>query len=398
VSITGYAYPWDYLGDPAAPARGAELGVDVVALAASYHAARVVSPLNPTRRVSEIPKSSTYIPIRDEAWRGHRLRPSAPTWLNEDNSFNKAQQRLADVGLEVDAWIVLTHVDDIGAEHSNLVVRNAFGEPYAYALCPSAADVREYCLTLVEETLATTSCRGVILEACGPMGFGHASAHDKSDFAVLSAAQEQLLSICFCGACHVELRAIGVDPEELAERVRSGVDEGAVSVEDALGNECAEAVAQFRLGLSATLRRAVVERAHAVQPAAKVTAHVAAGRWATGSFSAAGPSHALSALTTAVANCWDPVQADAELRGLAERLPTATNLGAYVRVDRGWSGDAHTDEVMGRYVESGVSELHLYHLGLLTRASLRTARHVVSAFRDHLEHSGRDGSSSAGEA
>ncbi len=116
MSVTGYAYPWDYLGDPAAPARAVDLGVDVVALAATYHAARVVSPLHPARRVTEIPSSASYIPIRDEVWRGHRLRPNPPTWLEGGDWFNGAERRLSDAGLAVDAWIVLTHVDGVGAD------------------------------------------------------------------------------------------------------------------------------------------------------------------------------------------------------------------------------------------------------------------------------------------
>ena len=55
VSVTGYAYPWDYLDDDAAAPRTAEVGLDVVALAATYHAARVPRPLHPTRRVTDVP-------------------------------------------------------------------------------------------------------------------------------------------------------------------------------------------------------------------------------------------------------------------------------------------------------------------------------------------------------
>jgi hypothetical protein len=40
----GYAYPWDYDGDPAAAGRAAELGLDAVALAASYERDEAVPP------------------------------------------------------------------------------------------------------------------------------------------------------------------------------------------------------------------------------------------------------------------------------------------------------------------------------------------------------------------
>ena len=263
-------------------------------------------------------------------------------------------------------------------------MRNAFGESYPYALCPRSDDVREYCLTLVEETLSTTTCRGVMLEACGPMGFTHASTHDKTDFATLTVASEQLLSICFCTTCYAELRAVGVDTVELAKRVRNGVDEGTSSVEEALGEDLAEVVARYREGLSTNLRRDVVERIRTVQPGATITAHVGASRWATGSFPSAGSRGALSGLTAVVANCWDPARADIELRDLAARLSPAIALGAYVRADRGWPSSALIGDVITRYVDFGASELHLYHLGLLSRSGLATAQDLASTFGNHL--------------
>ena len=51
--------------------------------------------------------------------------------------------RLERDGLMVDGWIVLTHDDDLGPADRELLVRNAYGEPYSYALCPRADDVRE---------------------------------------------------------------------------------------------------------------------------------------------------------------------------------------------------------------------------------------------------------------
>src|SRR5215203_2753993 len=75
----GYAYPWDYVGDPAAATRAAELGLDSAALAASYHATRAGTPLHPGHRVFEV-ESACYVPVRPDAWRGHRLVPAVPAW------------------------------------------------------------------------------------------------------------------------------------------------------------------------------------------------------------------------------------------------------------------------------------------------------------------------------
>jgi hypothetical protein len=381
VSVTGYAFAWDFIDDPDAIERTRALGLDVVALAASYHAARVVNTFHPTRRVTEIPYSAFYGTRRDEAWRGHRLTPRAPTWLGRDDDFATAVRELTGQGIDVDAWIVLTHIDDPENANLDLVERNAFDEPYPYALCPSSPDVHEYCVTLVEETLHSAKVRGVVLEASGPMGFEHASVHDKTEFATLSAAQRQLLSICFCAACRSGQRECGLDPDEIAAKVRSGIDDNASSPEAALGEELSNAVATYRLSLGTSLRDAIFERVRDVQSEAKITVHASAHRWATGSFPALGEDAWPGSPDAVVSNAWIPTTADDEIRALAGLVDGRAKVGAYVRLDRDWSGDASQETLRG-YVREGVDELHLYHLGLLSKENTRAAAAVVESFRE----------------
>jgi hypothetical protein len=63
-----YVYPWDIVGDPAAPERIAALGVTDVALAASYHSTRAATPFHPAHRVLDVPHSAFYLPVRASAW------------------------------------------------------------------------------------------------------------------------------------------------------------------------------------------------------------------------------------------------------------------------------------------------------------------------------------------
>ncbi|MGP8008641.1 MAG: hypothetical protein ACLPKZ_00060 [Acidimicrobiales bacterium] len=382
MKATGYAFPWDYLEDPEAATRAIEVGVDAVALAATYHAARVPSPLHPTRRITDIPSSAFYLPTRAGAWWGHRLIPSTPHWLEGNDAFNVAQRELVDVGLDVYAWIVLSHHDELGYANPELVVCNAFDERYPYALCPSHDDVREYCSTLVEETLTSSECRGVVLEACGPMGLDHAGVHDKLDFANFSAIDEELLSLCFCETCRTGFGDFDVDAEDLARSVREHVGTNAPSIEEVLGEELANRVAAYRATLSSNLRRELVERTRGLQPNAVITLHTSARRWATGSFPALGDANELAGLTSVVANCWNPSTADAELRSLSELVSTRLGVGAYLRLDRGWSNEALVTATLRRYVDYGMDELHLYHLGLLTSAGLSAARSVIDQCRE----------------
>ena len=377
VSVTGYAYPWDYLDDDAAAPRTAEVGLDVVALAATYHAARVPRPLHPTRRVTDVPYSAAYIPIRGDVWRGRRLVPRAPRWLEGERPFLEAQGRLAAEGCAVDAWIVLTHLDDAAAEYSDLVVRNAFDEPYPYALCPRWDEVRAYCRTLVEETLLTTECRGVVLEACGPMGLDHGGVHDKLEFARVSSTDDALLSICFCRACRDALASRGLDVEDLARRIRQGLGTGASSPEATLG-EGAEEVAAYRASLSTELRDELLDAVRALRDSAPVTLHTSSRRWATGSFPAAGDAGSLRGVSSVVANCWDDDLAEAEVRALVAMAGDERAVGGYLRLDREWT-DATIDARVRQLTDWGLSELHLYHLGLLDARGVAGAQRLAIA-------------------
>lgn len=391
MKIVGYAYPWDYAGDADAAQRALDVGVDVVALAASYHATRAASPLSPTRRLFDVPESACYVPVREEIWRGHRLVPSPPTWSDDRDLFGTAASRLAQVGLDAEAWIVLTHHDQLARGHPDLAVRNAFGDVYPYALCPSSPDVRDYCVTLSDEIVRSSGCRGVVLEACGPMGLEHASLHDKSEFASWSSTAQQLLSICFCDACARTFTGLGIDVNRLGQLVRDGVDSGADSVEESLGSELADAVASYRGSLSAQLRQDIVRRVHEVRDVA-VTVHASGNRWSTGAFPASGDAGSFAGVTSVVANCWDRSTARAELSTLAHVVDDRCRLGAYLRLDRGWDESA-IDVAVDEYVVSGATELHLYHLGLLSRPGLATARQVARAGRERSAVSKSAGSS-----
>ena len=381
MNVTGYAFPWDYVDDADAARRASELGVDVVALAATYHASRTVSPLHPTRRVTEVPRSSCYVPIREGAWRGRRLAPSAPKWLEVPNAFGLAQHALMEEGLAIDAWIVLTHHDELGYANPDVVVRNAFGDVYPYALCPQVEEVREYCLTLVEEVLTASQCRGVVLEACGPMGFEHGSVHDKSEFANWTSTDEALLSLCFCEACRLGLAQFGIDVDDLARIVRDAVGTDAPTLEAALGSDLASEVGKYRSKLSTQLRLLIVERVRELQPDAAITLHGSASIWATGSFPTTGDADTLSGIDTTVARCWDATSAEEELTALNDLVAGARSVGAYLRMDQGWADESTVAKRFSRYIEAGMDELHLYHLGLLSRHGLGATREVIDLAR-----------------
>ena len=377
----GYAYTWDYVDDPAAASRAASLGLDAVALAASYHATRAGTPLHPVHRIFEAETAACYVPIRESAWRGQRLVPVAPAWDPGGESFGNAFRQLTDQGLPVEAWIVLAHNGALGREHGDLVVRNAFGDRYPYALCPSAEDVQEYCLTLVQEILAAAPVDGVVLESCGPMGFDHAGKHEKTEFARWDEVPRTLLSLCFCRACETRYDAADVDAAELAQKVRAGVDSASeATIDEYVGEDLAAQVAAVRTAITGQLREALIAGARSARPDVRITLHGSDDPWATGSFATVQPEPG-DEIDVIVASCWDTNRGRSRIEGLRAAAPAKTEIGAYVRLDRDWEPGAATDRRLQGYLSSGMSELHLYHLGLLGRHGLEVLGNVIARTR-----------------
>ena len=83
-----------------------------------------------------------------------------------------------------------------------------------------------------------------------------------------------------------------------------------------------------------------------------------------------------------VASCWDPPQGSRGIKDLRALAGQGTEVGAYLRLDRGWSTDETTARRLQQYLVSGMAELHLYHLGLLGHQGLETMRHVIETTRE----------------
>jgi|1186.fasta_scaffold81001_2 hypothetical protein len=254
---------------------------------------------------------------------------------------------------------------------------------FPYGLCPAADDVREYCATLVEVILNAASVSGIVLESCGPMGFDHAGVHEKIEFAGWDEARWALLSLCFCRACTGRYAAAGIDVDRLTRVVCEGVDAGSGTLEEMLGS-LAPVVAEVRTGIATELRTLLVSRARAVAPDTRITLHGSADPWATGSFATVRPAlgHGVDAV---VAPCWDAAGGAGRIRGLRELVPADVEVGAYLRLDRDWSESETRGARLREYLDAGMRELHLYHLGLLGREGLQTLHAVVDGTRELAE-------------
>ncbi|WP_210508996.1 hypothetical protein [Naasia sp. SYSU D00057] len=139
-------------------------------------------------------------------------------------------------GLEPRGWIILTHLDGMSADEQRFAVRDAWGSPSPFALCPSHPEVRAFGLELIRHTHRTAGVTVFQVEALMGLGFEHLVAHDKVPFAWLGRRAVTALSLCFCTACTARATEAGIDLAAIAERVRSSVsgDPGADDLDDDL--------------------------------------------------------------------------------------------------------------------------------------------------------------------
>ena len=371
VSAVGYAYPWDFDGDPAAVERAA--GLDAVAVAAAYHTTRAAGPLHPSRRLVDAAHAACYVAVRAERWAGRRLVPASPSWTPAD-SFGRARRVLRAAGLPVYAWTVLTHNSLLGRAHPDVCVRNAFGEAYPYALCPAVPEVADYCSTLVAEILTLGEPDGIVLEACGALGVVHGGHHDKTDLAGWTPAEQQLLSLCFCSACARLQIGAGLDPARVSGLVRDALRRRTGGT---LDPELAGALRAVRTGIAHDLRTRLVGEIRATRPDARVVVHATSDPWATGAFATVAPSVDAD-VDVLVGSCWQAATGERELAGLADTGVPA--IGGYIRPDVDLATPAA--ELVSRYRTAGLTELHLYHLGLVSAAGLRRFAEYADAMRE----------------
>ncbi|MDR7311659.1 hypothetical protein J2S40_002717 [Nocardioides luteus] len=366
IPVVGYAYPWDVVGDPTFADRARGLGVTKVALAAAYHTARAATPLHPEHRIVEARTAALYRPVRAEAWEGARVVPPAATWVTENGSpaadpFGQAAATLADAGLEVAAWIVLTHSTHLGEADPELTVVSCWDEPYPYALCARHEDVRRYAETLAAEAVRDTPVSTVILEACGQMGFGHGGHHEKTDGAYDDTTQ-QLLSICCCPACREDWAARGLDPETTVAALRGAT--GVEATEAAIDQAALHTILASRHAAADELRRRVIAAVREAAPGAtEIALHAQPDPWATGASPGLTPTTA-DDVDLVVSFCWPTTEASVETgRRLVEAVDGKAAAAAYVTVLPPTTEDAFGGHVRA-LVDAGIDQIHLYHLGL----------------------------------
>jgi hypothetical protein len=378
-------YPWDVDGDPAAADRIAGLALTGVTLAAAYHAVRAVTPFHPRHRIVTR-DAAVYYRADPSRWRGIAPRRLRPAVARPAGSFERAAARLRARGLAVTAWAVVTHNDRLGAVVPSAAVRNAFGDPYPWALCLASPAVREYAITLAGEVTALPDADAVEFEACGWYGAEHLSAHDKTAGVASGAAAQWLLSVCFCAACRRAYAAAGADPRWLAASVRAAVNAPAKGRAAApepggapLPGAAADVLLSVRAALATRFQREVVAAARDAAPDKPVYLHVHPDPRAAGANPGCEPA-ALAHAAGIVLSCWDPATAPALVTRAAATAPRGTAIAASLLAVAGLGGDPATLPAQAAAVgAAGATELRLYHAGLASLPDLTAIGRLCSA-------------------
>ena len=378
-------YPWDAAGDPACAERVAGLGADRVALAAAYHTVRALSPRHPRRKVVTATHSAVYYRPDEERWRDSPIRPVEAPWA--PGAFTEAAAALHGAGLKVYAWTILAHNQRLGTLHPQDAVVNAFGDPYAWALCVNSPRVRAYCAALAAEVASQPDIDGIELESCGWYGFDHLHAHDKTGGVAFDAATKFLLDLCFCAACEASYIDVGIDGLREAVRralepVFAGAQSGAVLDPDLL-----EALSHFRIRAAAGFQTEVVRAVRQVRPELPILLHTSADPLAVGANPGSVPDGSFGALL----QCGG-ARSDAALENLrsyaqAARQAAQTNggaapqpLGATVNIVAGMGCDrAGLADWVAELRAAGAQELRLYHAGLAGAADLEAIRALAQS-------------------
>ena len=204
-----FAYPWDIIDTGVAEfvAHSVQLGVTEVHVTTCYHSGKFLLPRNSRRKVYFPKPGCVYFAPAPGAFRQSVTPPvselAATGWLDQLGGAAQKQQ------IQLAAWTVFFHNSSLGQAHPDLTLRNLFGDPYGFALCPSHRRVQDYAVDLCKSIEATGVFAAVDLESMGYLGYVH-GYHHEVDAIPLGTLEKFILSLCFCEGCRVTAAQAGI--------------------------------------------------------------------------------------------------------------------------------------------------------------------------------------------
>ena len=259
-----YCLPADLLGEGADRVVGTvrdRAGVSGVTVAACYHASRDILPHNPVYRVASLAPGAFYA-VDPSVYPGP-LRPAVSPSAAGRDILAEACQAAAPLGVQVSAWAVLLHRDNLDDRAAG-VQENCFGDRFPGRLCPANPAVRDYVLAMTRE-LCRYPIAALRAEALHYQGAAHGHHHERclEDYGEITRF---LLGLCFCPACAGQAAGHGVDVPALAARCRTYLAGVLDSAPDApsMAEACGQDIHPYLAARTATvtaLARAATDQA-----------------------------------------------------------------------------------------------------------------------------------------
>lgn len=382
VRMTAYIYPWDLarIGVAQALRQMAELGIEAVDLAATYHPIDALSPRDRTARLFTSARGAVHFPARPAMY--GRIKPavSAPEVCA---AWPAAAAAACSLGLALNAWTVVLFQPWILDAYPDCARVLPSGDPIGSGVCAANDDVRDYVATLCADVVNQFGVETIRLEGITAASYDYGWLRPRVLVDVPTLARE-LLAACFCPTCVRRANAEGLDVDRLR-----GLVNGAVAAELAGGSAAAGADRAASLAADVELRSFLALHARASAELAAAVADRLAGPAAPRLSTTAwvpystllGP--ALDDVLARIIGVVDQVVAPkawvGRLRAIAAResrslefatLLVPANLAA--SVSHGAAVPAEQAELADRVAsnltsaaEAGVSEVSLYNFGLL---------------------------------
>ena len=218
-------FAWDLRDEGMEPVLHflADAGHTTLYLASVYHAGWFLLPHNPRQKCYMPEDGAAYFHPTAALYEATPLKPRVARIAAETDWFAEVSRRLDDYGLRLTAWTVCMHNTPLGLEHPQHTVRNAFGDSYPNALCPSSPAVRRYVRALVKDLALKYPLRSVFLEAPNYRGRRHGHHHER-ELSPLGPLETQLLDISFSDYDIARAEAAGVDGRAVQRAVRDHLD------------------------------------------------------------------------------------------------------------------------------------------------------------------------------
>jgi hypothetical protein len=375
-----YTYAWDLAetGIAAAADEFRGLGLDTVTIAGSYHAGKFLRPHGKAGKVY-FPDDGTVYFNADPSRYG-AIKPVANGLLGERDVLRELTDTSS---MAVNVWLVLLHNTRLGMAHPDAVVRNAFGDPYCYNLCPSAPEARAYAVGIARDVTESYPVRGISVEAPGFTPYAHGYHHE---FALMKSNPwlENQLGLCFCEHCLAGAEKASIDARRLKAEVAGDISAYLDSDVD-YPADMAEAFWRADIAADGDLRRyfdfrndvvtsLVAEICAAVRKDADVAVIPSVARPTGGAWYEGSDLGAIAGTAGIIEACfYEPsaMRVKADLFDIRRRLRGRGKLRGILRPSHpDLSTKAEFLAAVAALREGGVDELAFYNWGHLRRANL----------------------------